>query len=231
MSLSGLPETGTPSISGGGFIDFAGNRAEFTMNTALVGGGEVEREIFADGALYNTIPSEFRKHLGTKAKWMKTVIPKEVLQGNFFAGGLGFSGLADPSSLLTSLKSVSSSVTVVGHPRVRGIQTTEYFAVLDDKALASLDPSGSTATLGRQNVKVYIGSDGLVYRLEVVFSIDTSNVTGVLDFSDYGVPVHIQAPPASDVIDENEFSKLATASPFPCPTPTASSPPTASCGY
>ena len=208
VSISGTPRDQAPAMSEKGVIDLVHNRAEFTISGA--GSGEnigTDETIFVEGAIYSEVPPEFRKQLGPHIKWVRGVISKEDMKTSPL-GENGFSNLADPGALLKVLKNVSSSVTVIGHPRIRGVKTTEYSAAIDGKKVFSGQTPTDIPVPGPQTARVYVGDDGLVYRLETELSSTGIKIETVADFSDYGTPVDIKIPPASEVIDENKMAEL-----------------------
>ena len=224
MTLMGTPVAEAPAATGSGVIDLAHNRSRLSMNVpSSVGrGAQQDTVIYDNGTIYSSIPADFRKQIGTKAKWTKLILPAGAADSAIF-GGANFASLVDPKALLNSLRDVSKSVTVVGHPVIRGIKTTEYSASLDvSKAFPANDepspsPTGSNDTGFAQNdamlpraatATVFIGNDGLVYRIGEEMSLATLKLSGVIDFSDYGLPVDIKIPPASEVIDEKQMADL-----------------------
>jgi hypothetical protein len=225
MTMTGTPPTAeAPAMTGEGVIDLAHNRSRLSMNVpASVGSGaQQDTSIYDNGTIYSSIPAELKKEIGTKAKWIKIVLPAGAADSGIFGGG-SFASLVDPKALLNSLRDVSKSVTVVGHPVIRGIKTTEYSASLDvSKAFpanheASPSPTDSNDTgfaqddvmlLRAATATVFIGNDGLVYRIGEEMSLATLKLSGVIDFSDYGLPVDIKIPPASEVIDEKQMADL-----------------------
>lgn len=146
------------------------------------------------------------------------------------AGGLnGFSGLGqpgsgDPTQYLEFLKGVSGDVETVGTEDVRGVGTTHYKATLDfEKVIeqasseakaeldASLDQFKSQLGTTEMPMEVWIDDDGLMRRMAMSFSAGTEEESGsfsmtmTIEMFDFGKPVDIQIPPASDVTDVSEM--------------------------
>jgi hypothetical protein len=206
-TFTGTPDDPSEVATGGGVIDLGNNKADLTLKgPSFTGRSEVTETIFDNGTVYDTIPAEIRKLTHTKAKWSKLVIPPQELKAGAFAGG-GFTSLANATALLEQLKNISKSITVVGHPVIRGIETTEYKAIPDlSKAFPSEPDPLPTPTDGR--IDVFIGKDGLVYRISEQMSLAATKMSGVIDFYDYGLPVHIKIPRASEVITDEQMFKL-----------------------
>lgn len=204
-TFTGTPYDATQTARGRGVIDLANNRADLILKAPsfLGRGSEVTETIFDNGTVYNSIPAEIRKQAHTKAKWSKLVLSAQEMKSGF---GGGFASLANARALLEQLRTVSKSIKIVGHPVIRGIETTEYNAIPDLTKAFGSSPDSPKATDGQINV--FIGKDGLVYRIFEQISIDRSKFSGVLDFSDYGARVNIKIPPASEVISENQMSDL-----------------------
>ena len=56
-------------------------------------------------------------------------------------------------------------------------------------------------------IDAWIDDEGLLRRIRIPFG-GTDGPVEVIDLYDFGVPVDIEAPPADEVISEDEFSKL-----------------------
>lgn len=129
----------------------------------------------------------------------------------------------NPAQALDMLRA-SGSVTEVGTETVDGVSTTHYKATIDLSQAA--DKLGSDAEAWVQRlvnagapatipVDVWIGDDGLIRRLTMDESLATGAQSGdvkvTIDISDYGTPVNVTAPPASDTIDLTALASQAAA--------------------
>jgi hypothetical protein len=138
------------------------------------------------------------------------------------AGGLNVNGTTGggyPLVLLDYLAARSDSIAEVGLQRIRGISTTRYHTVLDLARLAAnislrlrggvrqtLDAHASLLGTRVLRTDVWIDSAGRVRRERLALSNvpgvqEPNAVTITLDFSEFGVPLRIEAPPASEVVD------------------------------
>lgn len=169
-------------------------------------------QIVVDGTtVYLRAP--FLDLLGDAGTWV-SLSPEDL---GVAAGGLGLGAASyDPSKILESLRGVTGEPEVVGTEEIRGVETTQYRAMLDlDKAVAGmpidqrdlieaqLDQLGAT----RVAVDVWVDADGLARRLRV----DTSGMLGApgvgedasavltIELFDYGEPVDIQVPSPDEV--------------------------------
>ena len=177
-------------------------------------------EMRLDGTVaYMRMPF-FSGELPAGKEWVRLDLAKAAAREGFdFAQLPGFAEGSDPRELLDFLRAVSSEVTLVGTENVRGVETTHYFAVVDlEKALADLArKSGDSSFLAQfqsvsaklQNVPldVWVDADYLVRRMVMDLSVSVPGESGQVKASvsmelfDYGKPVSVEVPPASDVVD------------------------------
>jgi hypothetical protein len=108
----------------------------------------------------------------------------------------------------------ATNVREVGSQTVNGIATTEYSGVLHAKAaLAKLDPSmqkvlrPALSTTGITIIRFHVWVDGqhLVHKMAEVLSGGGYRVSSVVVITSVNQPVHIQAPPASQVANMPGF--------------------------
>lgn len=110
----------------------------------------------------------------------------------------------DPGRVLDTLRAQHATLTARGREEINGVSTTDY--------VVSGAKSSESGPFTDGTGHVYVGDDGLVRRMtfaEASFRSDSSGTsrgsetaTTTMDFGDYGKPVDIQAPPASDTYDE-----------------------------
>jgi hypothetical protein len=133
---------------------------------------------------------------------------------------------------LQYLRGVAAGVREIGGETIRGVATTHYQAQIDKshlldqlgKARDSL-PSAEQKLLDQglvgvdsdPTVDVWIGNgDHLVHRLMLALDMTAAgqsmHMNMSLDLYDFGVPVDVQAPPASQVRDLSDLSQLALGS-------------------
>jgi hypothetical protein len=136
------------------------------------------------------------------------------------SSGLGTSlfgpfGGTDPADLLASLTAISSSVTSLGPAVIRGVKVTGFRVDIDPAKAAARVPGWERAGLrafisslgpGPVPVDVWVDGQNLVRRVKLSLHLPTgegtsagSQVVQVTDFYDFGVPVRVSAPPASQV--------------------------------
>ncbi|HJR95546.1 MAG TPA: hypothetical protein VJ807_08920 [Gaiellaceae bacterium] len=125
----------------------------------------------------------------------------------------------DPREALDALRGIAGEIETMGSEDLRGIETTRYRAILDPAELAKArDREGRSASpsvverLTRSGVDdipvhVWIDADGLIKKLTMALSATQPGTTQSSEASisfelwDYGEPVEIAVPPASEVAD------------------------------
>jgi hypothetical protein len=204
------------AVSGQGAFDWGAKAGKLTMQIDAGGPAVSLDEIIVGNGVYVQLPAQVQGRFGGK-QWLG-VSTGALSSGN----SLG----ADPSQALALLESHSTSVAKVGSERIDGVDTTHYQAQLDlTKAAAGASPEASrllqlaAQAMGTTTipVDVWIDSAGKARRIVETVTLtkppaSQANQPGAaqsypvsihitLNFSDYGVPVVVTAPPASQVIN------------------------------
>jgi hypothetical protein len=202
-----------------GVMDFRNRAYEFVVDYGKLAGAQgVKMQVrVVDGLSYmrfEGLTGETGRTLGQMMggkQWLK-VDPAQL--------GMGSSesfGDTNPNSAMDALRGMSDP-KVVGTERVRGVETTHYRGTLDlNRALAKL-PEGASGPLGRVrdtlegdwNLDVWVGPDGLSRK--VAMDVDTGKMLMAedLEFSDFGAPVDLSAPPPDQVGDFGDVMKSMT---------------------
>lgn len=126
---------------------------------------------------------------------------------------LPWRALRDPATLLGFLRMASSEVRESGHEIVRGEATTHYEGTLDLEKVVEQAPPDERASLDHQledrsatvRYGIWVDDDGLTRRLRVD---DQDSGSGTIEFFDYGVPVHIELPPATATIGVDDLFQV-----------------------
>ncbi len=136
----------------------------------------------------------------------------------------------NPEKLLASLQTSKASVVATGTEQIGGQTTTRYDVTLprgERTVPESVFPEGTG--------QVYVDDDGRVRRLRYSEG-DDPRTTNEVTFSDFGLPVSIEAPPASEVTEQGVLSPNLTTSTCapevevsPAPTPSGSAAYSSSC--
>lgn len=168
--------------------------------------------------VYSQLPSAVRRVFPGHKEWavvdLATRSNSSVATYSF---GVGGSGPINPTGELFELTAVSSRVRRVGVADIGGTRTIQYAAYLDGHELAHRLRSAYGRVLGKLlsntmrltrvthfPVEVWIDKSGRLRRLlqRSLPQRDTGLVgviNNTLTLSDYGAPVHITAPPESEV--------------------------------
>jgi hypothetical protein len=207
----------TASFTETGLFDFARSRGTITMQ-----GPVVMTEIFLPPTVYIKLPVAATGAGGDasglpKGKSWFTLPDGAASDAAVTSGLLGpFDGSGDPADLLASLTAASSSVTKLGASTIRGVPVTG-FALKIDPAKAKIPGADRAAVeaflkgfgAAEIPVDVWVDNQNLVRREKLTLAMPGgsgapagTNLTVTTDFYDFGVPVRVSAPPASQVATE-----------------------------
>lgn len=116
----------------------------------------------------------------------------------------------------------SGSVTKVGLAKIHGATTTAYKVTIDLAKLASVDAKlkKTVGTLGAATlpVEVWIDNQHRLRQVQYTLSVPAragtpaTSVRGTVDLYGFGVPVHVPAPPAAQVLTVSAQALAAAAS-------------------
>lgn len=215
----------TTTVKGKGAINRATGRGAFTITTVLSGTPIVVREVSDGRAVYFT-GKVFANRLPGKRSWMKIDLVKAAEAEGFDPSTLGTNGPSqDPSQVLDYLKGATTAKKV-GTEEIRGVATTHYRFDADlDKAVAKSRSKLTKATLAKLQstlgsaetipVDVWLDARHRVLRERVRYTATIKGLSSALDFttdfSDFGVPVKVDTPPASDTVDGLKLLEQANA--------------------
>jgi hypothetical protein len=207
----------TTTLNGTGQIDLAHDAMALTLRATVAGQPFEEKEILTNGNLYLALTVAGKgigQVLGGK-EWLR--MPLRQSQSADLVG-------SNPISSLATLEQQGSKVQSLGTETIDGVACTGYAVTPSTQAMiagakreyATLGLSAS-ATQQELNliqgmsppaVKLWIDANGLVRRMSVSLSMTVGNGTAagnvdesgdvVMDFSDFGAPVTVSAPPAAD---------------------------------
>jgi hypothetical protein len=224
-SASGVNERAT----GSGVINFVGKQADLTVIGPT--GQSIEERLIGTVA-YVKLPSQLAHtypQLHGKT-WLSQKIANNSASLGFGSGG---SDASDPTSILRLVSIVSDRVDKIGTESVRGTPTTHYRATVSfAKAAAkqglpraqiqAVEKAIGTATFP---VDLWIDDQGVARRMQFRFPLpkatssaaagQSGHVTETLELFDFGTPVSVAAPPASQTADA---SALIAPSPSASPS-------------
>jgi hypothetical protein len=200
VSLLGMHE----NVSASGAFDFAHKTGTMTMTIPVAGKQYSEQEILDGSTVYVNVGG-----LGGGLAPSKPWISENVGQLNDSGNGLG---TLDPTSMLRQLQSSGGTVTSLGPTTYDGTAVTEYAATLPSSAMmgdigklpSSLQQGVSGLNLPDMHMNIYVTPDNLLKALQVPsYSVSLAGQTMSMDMtmvlSNYGTPVNVTPPPASEV--------------------------------
>ena len=179
------------SMRSTGSIDYAKSRAELIVRGESDSAPEA-RLVVVGGDSYTGVEA------GGATHWLKQSVNAATGAQRFFPGPGGTS----PERLLEALTNSSTKVEKLGSEEIRGVTATHYRAHLDKTKLGIGGDTSEAAA-----VNAWVDEQGLPRRIRIPFGGETDSGF-VIDLFDFGVPVDVQAPPANEVVSEDEFDKL-----------------------
>lgn len=150
--------------------------------------------------------------LGGKA-WVSFDLANMGALGSAMSAETGTLKNANPANLIESML-VADNLADLGSQTVDGVQTTHYSGTVDpatayDSPLAkkhltpaqiqqlqSVDSESGSST---EKIDLWLASDGLPVKITIVDTTSAGSTTSTMQFSDWGQPVDISAPPAAEV--------------------------------
>jgi hypothetical protein len=209
----------TLSFTETGLFDFAHSRGMITTQSPMG-----VTEIFIPPTTYIKDPDDTSDGgtLPDGKTWM--AMPDSATSASAL---LGVGGGGDPAGLLASLTAMSSGVTRIGTTTIRGVPVTGFAFKVDPAKAAAQVPSADRASLealdklfGAAEIPVDVWVDGhhLVRQEKLTLAVPGgtgapggTHLVITTDFYDFGVPVRVSAPPASQVATEESLAGGSSA--------------------
>ena len=221
MSVTASAAGQSFSLDGTGAADFSAKAVQFSFDFGKMfeglGGSPPPGMPTTFEFVYAGTSMYFKAPPGAKVAQNKPWLKVEIKDLTGVSGTQSFS--SDPRGFLDALKGLSA-VTKSGTEKVRGVDTTTYKGSIDvqkalegvpsekrDEMSALLKQYGATAF----PVTVWVGADGLVYRILIQQSLQGLGTADVkLEFFDYGKPVNVRVPSESESteVTPEEFMQL-----------------------
>jgi hypothetical protein len=217
MTMSGLGLN--EQITGQGAFDFPDQTGTFTVNLPT-GGQNTSEQVIEDGGTVYVGLGGLIGSVAPGKSWI-SVSPGQLSSGSGSGLGSGIAQWSDPSQMLQQLQSSGATVTSDGPTTYDGTAVTEYSVTLPSsffsKYMGSLPSSlqqfTSRLTLPNLTEKVYIEAGNLLRAVDMPFSFGVMGKTFSMDiqmsFTNYGTPVTVTPPPASEVIPYTQFGAIA----------------------
>lgn len=197
---------------------------DFAMTMAFSQGSVKVNEDWVDNTIYIGTP-ELAAELGGK-QWLSLSLDQMSSFGHNFAAEIDLVKNTDPQQLLEVLLA-SGDLAKVGTATVDGVSTTHYSGTVNPATafgspqakqyltpaqIQELQQLDSAAGSTRQKVDAWVGSNGLPVRITTADAGSTGTTTVQLDFSDWGAPVTVNAPPSDQVINVTSLVAGSSAS-------------------
>lgn len=198
-----------------GVFDFANSRGLLRMKGPA---GMASEELFVPPKTYLKLPGGVHG-LPRGKSW---VAMSSAATGGLGSALLGPSGGTDPGDLLAALTAAASQVTNLGAATIHGVPVTHLRLDIDPAKAASRVPRAQRAgfrafatSLGAATVPVDVWIDQKNMVRQVRWSPHLpggsaapagARFTQTTDFYDFGVPVRVSPPPASEVASMSHLS-------------------------
>lgn len=226
----------TTTMTATGEFDYAHRRGVLQMGGGLVTGGAEMR--FLPPRIYVRIADPSGVAFPTGKSWIEIPVPSQA------DGSLPFLPPGDvnasPMDLLSALTAIASKVTDLGSATIRGVAVTHYRVTVDlakaeahqlPPARAEFHAFASSLNATMLPVDVWVDGQATVRRLAVSLPVQQGSglpagvhLSEAVDFYDFGIPVLVSAPPASEVISASEFSQSMSSSGAASPPPVSPPP-------
>lgn len=187
-----------------GVFDQRTKLGRFTMQYVFPGAKRISCTMVSGAQkIFIAIASKHRPQYGGKL-WVESDIAGLVPVQGF--GTKGF----DPSSF-----AAIHDLKKTGTDTVRGVATTTYRGTLrlNKRALNIDNPAVTKAVPSTTRVDIWISGDGLIRRVRDAFVTRTGTLafttTTTFEYYDFGVPISVTAPPASQVAQGNAQNAIA----------------------
>jgi hypothetical protein len=222
MDITTPSPSGTLTMHGTGAFAFHGHEAgEMNLSVTAAGGASTSiDERIIGTVIYMRSPMLSQEIPGSKP-WLEFDLQKiGKKMGINFGALMNTSSTSDPTQSLTYLEAASNSIQNLGTESVGGVTTTHYQAVVDmrkamrlmvarasgaDKAAVRSTYQNLLAQTGITTypMDVWVDGQGLVRKLHMQMPMPNSgeSMDMTMTLSDFGAPVKVSAPPASQVTD------------------------------
>ena len=218
MTFSGLGLN--EQLTGQGAFDYANQVGTLSVNLPLGGQQQSEQVIEDGGTMYVNVGGLVGQVAPGKS-WVSAT-ESQLSSGSSRLGG--FSQWDDPAGMLQQLQQAGATVTPDGSTTFDGTPVTGYSVTLPSSAIqkylgalpSSLQQSTSGLSLPNLTEKVYVEAGNLLRGVDLPLSLGVMGKTLSMDmqmaFSNYGTPVTVTPPPASEVIPFDQFGAIAGSS-------------------
>ena len=214
----------TTTITARGEFDYAHPRGVLRMGGLAFGGEEVR---YLPPQLYVKFAHAPGAPFPKGKVWVEISLPSRAAGGALPFLPLGNVN-ASPMDLLSALTAIASKVTDLGPATIRGVAVTHYRVSVDlakaeahqrPRARAEFHSFASSLDSATLPVDVWVDGQARVSRIAISLPMPHGSgmpagfrVSEAVDYYDFGVPVQVSAPPASQVMSGSEFSQSVSVS-------------------
>ncbi|MGN6378126.1 MAG: hypothetical protein ACTHNU_04180 [Gaiellales bacterium] len=175
--------------------------------------------------LYMRMP--FLNQVSPKLKpWLKLDLAAAGKAEGLNLGAVMNSSTNDPASILAYVQGASGDVKDLGPATIGGVKTTHYHATIDyakvvanlrktnRAAAATIQKAAEMSGLTTAPIDVWVDGSGLMRQERVTVAAPSTgtSMSILLDLSQFGTPVRVSPPPASQTTD---LMKLLKSMPSP----------------
>jgi hypothetical protein len=194
-----MVSTGSDNLNGEGAVKGTGAKSELQIR-AEIRGSKVEI-VKTGSTVYLKSPTPI-----AGKQWLKVSPsakdPLSAIYTTIFGGFEGASDVVKMTEYVAKMGTFRSG----GEEDVEGVKTTKYVAAPPATVGTKLLPSSYQALgaealqTAKTTVSLWVDKDGLLHRSTVVFEMkDVPSVKTLTTYHDWGKPVKVTAPPASQV--------------------------------
>jgi hypothetical protein len=210
------------SVTGSGDFDFTHDAAQLVMHVSADGQQEQVQAVYVGETIYEGLPQIAQ--LAPGKSWVSLDIGSLAQRSaQTSASQLG----GNPLTALNALAASGNQVRALGASTVDGQSVQGYAVTISRQAVGNALKSAKVPAFIKQALAqvhtfgitedVYLGGNGKLVELResIVENVGSSGTTSLqlsYRFSDYGAPVSITAPPASEVLSFSQFAQLASNS-------------------
>jgi hypothetical protein len=216
MTYSAGPANSSVTGSGSGAVNFSQNALELHM-TVSAAGHEVPMDAsYLGGVAYLNIPG--LDQLVPGKSWISIDFSALQQASSQNPGTMGATN--NPSAMLRVLAQQGNTVVPLGSSTVDGVAVQGYSVTFNAASIRShlnqghlpswMQQALSNVNFEGMGAKVFVDDPGLLRRMTVHMTMTAGSSGPVtmdesLDFSDYGTPVSVSAPPPDQVLSFEQF--------------------------
>jgi hypothetical protein len=202
---------GFGALSASGDMKLAGTKSAVAMTMDVPSVGSMQM-VVVDGTSYLKLPTGLAGLMGGSDKpWVKFDLGSDDAVAQALGSTAGFADQVDPTQLINQIKS-AGTITKVTHETLNGQPTTHYAITVDVAKLAGAEKQ-SMAGLDVKTLPfdIWVDSDNLPVRIitKVGYADPVSGsaqqVAITVNYTAWGQPVNVTAPPASTATEPVTF--------------------------